>query len=351
MASKLQVLHTRNLRAQAVSLSPASDLCVVVSTEGLISLYRTITLEKVWSKDIADIFQSSSAPTCAAFDHSGRAVAVGFRNGDIGVIDVESIQGAKAFNRNEGTAASITALSWLKCLQHQRDTRDASCLWQPFAEPGSDSTTKSVEAQIGESESEYMLVASTADNHLLGLRFGLWPIFSVKTNSVFSCGDYGDGSFAGLYFTASGTGEKRHVTALTCLTPHSKDAVYPVWSHSRSLSLDCLNLHGDICAMQDMIGSAGKKWKEAVKPITAKIGLLQTAMDGYQLSSTPREMLYSVCLCGLWHPVVCTHFSQYWSEQALQRLRSSIESAADSVLWTLSMRAMPLANNLLLRCR
>jgi WD40 repeat protein len=113
MASKLQVLHTRNLRAQAVSLSPASDLCVVVSTEGLISLYRTITLEKVWSKDIADIFQSSSAPTCAAFDHSGRAVAVGFRNGDIGVIDVESIQGAKAFNRNEGTAASITALSWL----------------------------------------------------------------------------------------------------------------------------------------------------------------------------------------------------------------------------------------------
>ena len=43
--------------------------------------------------------------------------------------------------------------------------------------------------------------------------------------------------------------------------------------------------------------------------------------ESYQLQLSPVQLLYSFSLCGFWHPLAATAFTQHWNKQGLVRCR------------------------------
>jgi hypothetical protein len=76
----------------------------------------------------------------------------------------------------------------------------------------------------------------------------------------------------------------------------------------------------DLYVLSDALRACARHWKEAPKVVKAKMGLLRSAMQGYGMKgSSATDLLYSVCVCGLWHPAATQHFSQHWNEQGISR--------------------------------
>jgi hypothetical protein len=106
-----------------------------------------------------------------------------------------------------------------------------------------------------------------------------------------------------------------------------------------------------LARLLDLVSGCGRKWKDALKVVLPKLGLLKGLLDTYQLSMSPLEFCYSISMCGLWHPAAATAFSQHWNEQGLMRLRVAVDSSSRSVIRQLQMRALPIATNALLAAR
>jgi hypothetical protein len=360
--SALSVLHLRSVRVKCVSLCPSMDLCVLVTSEGTVGVYRTISWERIWLKDASELFESTSTPTAAAIAPTGRVLAVGFENGDVGVADVETalailvsplLRGAKS----AGSDDAVQSLYWVQHLSD--DTTSANVersLWRPFAEPGNDSNNKPVEEIIVSSALDLLLMTFTSRDRLTVSRFGLWPLFTLTCRpdvmGCSYCGGLTDRLYLRFLNAKTEAGLSSNSQAITYVDfGYRNPIVSNLWLRSRRICLNCLHLSADLAVVMELIAAAGKKWKESIKPISAKMGLLHTAMQAYQLPMTCIEFLYSVTLCGLWHPAALNHFAQYWNEQALQRSRAAVESAADSILWTLSMKVLPRLTNCMLMCR
>ena len=102
--------------------------------------------------------------------------------------------------------------------------------------------------------------------------------------------------------------------------------------------------------LNSLLGTCAKRWKDANRPISAKMGLLRGVLEGYQLNLTPLQFLYSIAMCGLWHPASVMAFSQHWNEQGLNRLRSAVDAASKSILQLLHFDVTNAATSLLLQC-
>lgn len=98
--------------------------------------------------------------------------------------------------------------------------------------------------------------------------------------------------------------------------------------------------------LEDTVSSLSKKWKDCLKTLSPKITLLQGLLTGYEMKMTPIEFLHSVTLCGLWHPVAHTSFSQHWNEQGISRLNSSIDSTTKYILRCLQFKIYPMIINM-----
>jgi hypothetical protein len=106
-----------------------------------------------------------------------------------------------------------------------------------------------------------------------------------------------------------------------------------------------LNAESDLDRLSEMVAQCNKKWKEALKLVPMKLGLLADALSGYQLPYTPVSFFYTVAVCGAWHPVAHTTFSQHWNDQGISRLRVGIDMACETVLRTLKLKMLPIATN------
>lgn len=106
----------------------------------------------------------------------------------------------------------------------------------------------------------------------------------------------------------------------------------------------------DIDKMTQLVTNMDKKWKDIHKTMFAKLSLLQTLLTGYELNVSPLEFLYTVALCGKWHPASVTHFSSHWNDQGILRLRSDIDSTTKNMLKSIHQVATS-AVNLNVRCR
>jgi hypothetical protein len=111
-----------------------------------------------------------------------------------------------------------------------------------------------------------------------------------------------------------------------------------------------LSIVSDTCKLHSLLLVAGRRWKDAGKVLLPKLGLLQGVLDGYQLPLAPVPFMYTIAMCGHWHPAAAC-FSQHWNDQGLGRLRGALETAAKATLRMLVLRALPLATNTALRCR
>jgi hypothetical protein len=99
------------------------------------------------------------------------------------------------------------------------------------------------------------------------------------------------------------------------------------------------------------IAGWNRKWRDATRVVGAKLGLLQSAMDGYQLKMTPIELYYQIALCGQWHPVTLAALPSHWNEQGLSRLQSSAMGCLETMLEELRMIHMSTITNASLNVR
>ena len=112
-----------------------------------------------------------------------------------------------------------------------------------------------------------------------------------------------------------------------------------------------LLIESSLSKLQELVISCSRKWKEACKTILLKLSLLQSLLESYQVAMTPVQFMYTVSMCGMWHPIASTCFSQHWNDQGLARLKSAVDSASQAIITALQMRAIPYCTNIILASR
>ena len=112
-----------------------------------------------------------------------------------------------------------------------------------------------------------------------------------------------------------------------------------------------LLIESSLSKLQELVISCSRKWKEACKAVLLKLSLLQSLLESYQVAMTPVQFMYTVSMCGMWHPIASTCFSQHWNDQGLARLKSAVDSASQAIITALQMRAIPYCTNIILASR
>jgi hypothetical protein len=112
-----------------------------------------------------------------------------------------------------------------------------------------------------------------------------------------------------------------------------------------------LQMQKDMSRIDSLLLECGKKWRDAAKVIPIKLSLLASTLKGYEMEYTPVQFFYTVVLFGQWHPAAQSSFGSHWNEQGIQRLRSSITTAAKDIEKRLQMYVIPVLTNFILSCR
>ena len=112
-----------------------------------------------------------------------------------------------------------------------------------------------------------------------------------------------------------------------------------------------LLIESNLIKLQELVGSCSRKWKDACKAILPKLSLLQGLLETYQVVMTPVQFLYTVSMCGLWHPIALNCFSQHWNDQGLARLKTAIDSASQAIITALQLRGVAYCTNIILASR
>jgi len=190
---------------------------------------------------------------------------------------------------------------------------------------------------------------------ILALAFGIHPLFSVNI-SLFDVNksmiplmiSSPVDSFAFYPSSASLT------EVLTCNVAVSVKcadvAIQRYFYQQRSAQLVSL-IQAETAKLTEMIVSAGKKWKDATKPIIPKMSLLMDTLKGYELEFSPIEFMYTIAICGNWHPAAQSSIPTHWNEQGILRLKTAIDTSSLWIIKMLSLRALPLCTNIILQCR
>ncbi len=116
----------------------------------------------------------------------------------------------------------------------------------------------------------------------------------------------------------------------------------------RRLSYISLLTSAHLRQLEEVVAGMARRWRECVKTIPAKISLLTSLLQGYELRLTPVEFLHSLTLCGLWHPAALTSFSSHWNEQGIVRMRASVDSTTKHVIRCLQFKILPALTSLFL---
>ena len=89
-----------------MALCPTMDLVALVNEEGSLTVFRTMSWEKLFIKSASDIAISTSRASAVTFSPSGKLIALGHENGEVSVVHIESLAikqtraaGAKPWNR------------------------------------------------------------------------------------------------------------------------------------------------------------------------------------------------------------------------------------------------------------
>jgi hypothetical protein len=363
----LSILQQRQLNVILVDLCSTMDLVAIVTNEQVLSIYRTISWERVLSKSCTEL--NFDQVTTIKFSPDGKHIAVGFVSLNHIVItlesnDVQISQMGKGWN----TAKHVKNLWWLnRDGQQDKLERRVPLLHEISDKDGSSNMT------ITDSQATVQLICRQHDNcELVFFGFGIYPIASfqvadslhglylyqsicnerdtqlsqsVVKSSSSRCGgnecvlitSSTDSSFNNS--SSSTTTAFRDV--LTCQPSLSE--ILTKLEHLASIQL-LLNQYSK--RIDEHVNNMSKKWKECIKTIPLKLSLLKTLIEGYQLNMSTVEFLHTVAVCGMWHPAASTSFSQHWNEQGITRLRSGIDATSRFIIRTLQLKVAPLATNI-----
>ena len=339
--------------ARAVALCPTMDLVALVTADGTLSVYRSMTWERVLQKTASEVASSGSPPSALAFSPSGKALALGHQHGEVSLLNIESGEVVQSYG---SSSSGVVAVSWIHSANNGgrqqsgvvRNLVESVGMEEYFDPELGEVRDKSLLEPLFAAAEGGVLLALAEDGTLMGHVLGLSPLFSWSGKGRTQCGllpaaqllvsARGDVLLSADAAVQPGTLGRLRVPAL--LRP----------SDQQRATVLLLTLSADMTRLVDALLGAGRKWKDACKVVVPKLGLLEGVLAGYELGMTPVQFMFSLAHCGNWHPAAAA-FAQHWNEQGLGRLRASVEVAGRAVLRLLQLRALPLATNTVLRCK
>ena len=210
-----------------------------------------------------------------------------------------------------------------------------------------------------------VLLSLSASKELSGFIFGIFPLFTIQMDIGYTLVK-GFTSFSAVYVVSNeSVTEQNNRNKFQNINVAENSSGHRVLKMNMDM-LNCsscsfhwfeqtaslyLVIHSEFSKLQDLVVGFSRKWKDATRVILPKLSLLQGILDGYQISMTATQFMYTIAQCGLWHPAALTAFSQHWNEQGISRLRSAVDATSTSIRKSLQLRAVPIATNIALRCR
>lgn len=389
---RFSLVQSRSLlQVRCASLSPAMDLLACIAN-GIVLVLRTHTWEKAFQRAVSEIFEVPA--TCLEFSPSGKFLALGAEDGSVSVLDLESgacHEARRPCKGGQKLMDPIATLAWsngyaaARAIDSTSSTgggeAGSSGLWSTLSfyggasaaeragvsevrdaeqEEGDDAAASAATAgpmHLFNSLQGYTLLAMNASGFLIAYAFGHYPIACIDMQAgpdKWCIAQDITGSNVTLFRSPSEHYDEKAMRIVYDTKMRIKRLPSPVFAHHTWLehtSRLLMQMNSDFNRMSDLMNECSRKWKEAAKPIPIKLGLVHSALQGYQLPYSPLTFYYTVAMCGAWHPVAQTSFTQHWNEQGISRLRVAIEGAAQTVSTNLKLKMVPIATNLLVRTR
>lgn len=363
-----------NNSIRCVSLCKSMDLVAILYQDGLLTVHRTMTWEKILSKSASDL--EIISPIIISFNDNGKVIGIGSENGDITLYCLEGGMVYQAFQRPSVDTRVINNLSWVFC-----DDKLSSGLFNASNILSKNGRIESVlnnmtnvleledhaneQHSVSNSSAEIdldvlfsftegsILISTTCDGLFCGFMYGIFPLFSIDMSKLSAgyCNKFKIIPTMSIPIHAGLCLEYENNANIVKYFSYNLNSLCNTFFIRNQLATYLSKITRDFNKLHDIIMIGGKKWKEAVKPIIPKLSLLQGLLDTYQLTMTPVEFMYTVTNCGLWHPAATTTFSQHWNEQGLSRLRSAVDTSSRTFIKQLHFRALPIATNIILKCK
>lgn len=397
------ILQTKHVAIRAVDLSPSMDVIAFVQIDGTLVALRTLSWEKLFSKSPSELYERECNPNVIKFCHSGKLLGIGCANGDIGVIDIQNVEYkpsyARVINFNAMSLydSPIINIAWQHRIYNEtyhiipdllKDNKFNKLSPQNILKRGglnlaerfgmlelheSSASTSSDKDDIFQLESLFagaamdLMLTISQDGILNGLIFGIYPFFSIDLSNISSslinnkilllteplmCSSSYDVNGIVLSSSLEKYSDSNNSSDINMafIVPMFETLTGRYTYHQQCCQLSLI-IQSDVNKLADIVSNASKKWKEATRVIVPKLSLLQDTLDGYELAFTPVEFMYTVSLCGQWHPAAQAAFPSHWNEQGLARLKSAIDLTSIAIIKMLQMRAIPICTNILLRSR
>lgn len=341
----------------ALDLCKTMDLVVIVDTDGILSLLRTISWDLVFTIKINDKFSLSSNATSIKFNHSGKIVALGFDCGNVGVINLET-QNCHVC-KNFSSLKSITSVSWINFVGNRSNSYPTAIvepynintfhLVENFGYSVIDESIHGSLSTINEfiiSSSKSLLISIASNNLLSGFVYGVFCIFTVSlspgvTRSI--CSIVCDINKFPIVVSSSSISECFYFLQSPFTSFH-----YDWIERIAFLQLDINRM---VSTLFDFSTSSGRKWKDSTKVILPKLQLLKSAIATYELDLNPIEFLFTITQCGCWHDAVNNGLSSNWNDQGIERLRSNIDTTLSSIIKTLQVSGVAYCTNIILHSK
>ncbi|KAJ1409501.1 hypothetical protein B484DRAFT_403196 [Ochromonadaceae sp. CCMP2298] len=375
-------LQQRSSAVSHVSLCAAMDL-VAAASEDSLTIYRTLTWEPVFHQRCAEGLLGQ-AVSALSFSPGGKYLSVGCAEGGLFLLDIEAAQLLPARFAGGGApldAGPVLALAWQGLASaayaaagngqgsggaadrswvfgglHQVERAGMQEQGDPNAAEASGGQAPQGELALQLALSEQLQMALTTSGLLHCHVLGVFPLFRLQLQLARDMQLRGAelllpspdslGSPSLLLACSAASAPAQQVWRLPLGVELRADFLWLEQAASLQTGVEA-----GLARLLDLVAGCGRKWKDALKVVLPKLGLLQGLMDTYQLAMSPLEFCFSISLCGLWHPAAATAFSQHWNEQGLVRLRAAVDSSSRSVIRQLQMRALPIATNALLAAR
>ena len=382
MECKLSKLQKRSTGAKCVALCPTMDLVALLNEDGQLNVHRTLSWDRILAKSIEIGDDAWGMPTSVSFSPSGNLLALGHARGQISVVNMESGDVMKAYdsghlhsnvaNLMSDDSRSIVKIAWVEAPYDYTRDDNPSCseddlslamisgignihqgLKASVVNASDVSLDTSPQFRLSESAMPgSVLYALGADGRITVYVSGIFPLFAFDERSV----EADMKVIKSLYSVPRMRLSDKQPAVLriekNLLFSSSK------WSVSRLLSqhydehvvLLLIRAKANAARLSSMLSACAKRWKDAIRPLSAKIGLLKSALAGYEMNMSPLQFLYSIAQCGLWHPVATMSFATHWNEQGLARTRAAVDTASKSIIQVLHFDVTNCATTVILQC-
>lgn len=374
------MLQQRNISLRAVDTCPSMDLLAGLTEDGSLIVFRTMSWDKVIQKAGADIF--GTAATALRFSPDGKLVALGAASGAVAIYDLEkaSYVLALSYSPDGGSPTShgaIAQLSWSHASTLSGCEWGKEGMWaEAWQHGGLGTVERAGLKELGDTDGEdidtdeltladvfqalhgFVLFAVT-DTHMLGAyAFGLCPLYFVALDDhtcshPWKMNEWSLGRSEVALYRRSDMDDLKSNTRSPyglCKAQISRHLFSSFYWQER-VAMVVASMSQDVDRLVELASQCSRKWKEATKLLPIKLGLLQTALEGYELPYNPVSFFYTVAMCGAWHPVAQTTFSSHWNDQGISRLRVGIDMGAKFISHIVKLCMIPTATNLQLRSR